>query len=121
MVTTEGNDTSDPSLSYRTGPAPPLQGPSGNATALNHSSVLVSWKAPEREQLRGEVQTYAVEVEETSHPSGSVIRVGVYPKNQTSAIVTGLKPNTQYTFYVRIRFTLAVIVYHTSVTEVSFG
>lgn len=102
MATRQGNTTSNSSLPYRTGPAPPLAGPIVNGTALNHTTVLITWYPPEIKKLRGSVVTYVVEMEETSLPGAPVSRVGQFPGNQNRVAVRNLKANTYYTFYVRL-------------------
>ena len=100
MNTSQGSTTSNSSLPYRTGPAPPLAGVFVNGTALNHTSVLVTWYPPVIKQLRGSAVSYTLDVEERS----VVSRVGTYPGTQTRVTVNNLKANTVYTFYVRAFF-----------------
>lgn len=100
MNTSQGSTTSNSSLPYRTGPAPPRAGVFVNGTALNHTSVLVSWYPPVIKQLRGSAVSYTLDVEERS----VVSRVGTYPGTQTRVTVNNLKANTVYTFYVRAFF-----------------
>ena len=105
VVTGQGNTTSNSSLPYRTNPAPPLAGATVNGTALNHTSVLVTWSPPGIKMLRGAVVTYVLEIEETSLPSSPVSRVGTFPGDRSHVTVTNLKANTVYKFYVRFSFT----------------
>lgn len=100
MVTGQGNTNSNSSRPYRTNPAPPLAGATVNGTALNHTSVLVTWFPPGIQTLRGTVASYTLEIEDTSAPSSPVSRVGRYPGDKTRATVTNLKANTVYKFYV---------------------
>lgn len=81
-----------------------MAGATVNGTALNHTSVLVTWSPPGIKQLRGAVVSYILEIEDTSRPSAPVGRVGTYPGHQTRVTVTNLKANTIYKFYVRISF-----------------
>ena len=104
MSTGQGNTTSNSSLPYRTSPAPPLVGATVNGTALNHTSVLVTWFPPGIKKLRGAVVSYVLEIEDTSHPSAPVSRVGTYPGDQTRVTVKNLKANTVYKFYVSFLF-----------------
>ena len=101
VTTAQGNTTSNPSLPYRTKPATPLAGPTVNGTALNHTTLLITWYPPEIKQLRGAVMTYVVDLSESSRPGAPISRVGQFPGNQTSVAVRNLKANTYYTFYVR--------------------
>lgn len=107
-MTGQGNTTSNSSLSYRTSPAPPLAGATVSGTALNHTSVLVTWFPPGIKKLRGTVASYILEIEDTSAPSAPVSRVGTYPGDQTRATVTNLKANTVYKFYVSLVFCYAI-------------
>ena len=108
VVTGQGNTTSNASLPYRTSPAPPLAGATVNGTAVNHTSVLVTWFPPGIQKLRGTVASYILEIEDTSAPSSPVSRVGTYPGDQTRATVTNLKANTVYKFYVSFCFQLSI-------------
>ena len=108
VVTGQGNTTSNSSLPYRTSPAPPLAGATVNGTAVNHTSVLVTWFPPGIQKLRGTVTSYILEIEDTSAPSSPVSRVGTYPGDQTRATVTNLKANTVYKFYVSFCFQLSI-------------
>ena len=110
MTTAQGNTTSNPSLPYRTNPAPPLAGPTVNGTALNHTTLLITWYPPEIKQLRGAVVTYIVDIAESSLPGAPVSRVGQFPGNRTSVTVTNLKANTYYTFYVRVFFVFIMVL-----------
>lgn len=110
MTTAQGNTTSNPSLPYRTNPAPPLAGPTVNGTALNHTALLITWYPPEIKQLRGAVVAYIVDIAESSLPGAPVSRVGQFPGNRTSETVKNLKANTYYTFYVRFFFVFIMVL-----------
>ena len=99
VVTTEGNITSNASQPLRSGPAPPLAGPDVNASAANHTSVLLMWSPPHVKLLRGAAQSYRVDVQEAS-PGKPVSIYAVVPGNQTHIVVTRLKPSTDYNFEV---------------------
>ena len=102
VFTGQGNTTSNSSLPYRTSPAPPLAGATVNGTALNHTSVMVTWFPPGIQKLRGTVASYILEIEDTSAPSSPVSHVGTYSGDLTQATVTNLKANTVYKFYVSL-------------------
>lgn len=102
VVTTEGNDTSNASMPLRSGPAPPLSGPDVNATSVNHTSVLVTWSPPDVKLLRGDVKSYRIDVQDTSHPSRPVSVFATVPGNLTNIVVTNLKPSTVYNFEVSV-------------------
>ena len=111
VATRQGNTTSNSSVPYRTAPAPPLAGPAVNGTALNHTTILITWFPPEIKKLRGAVVTYLVELEETSLPGAPVSRVGQFPGNQTRLEVTDLRANTFYTFYVRMSLVCYILIW----------
>ena len=99
-MTREGTNTSDPSQGYRTGPEPPLTGPTINATALNHTSVKVTWSPPAVRLLRGSAQSYRVTYTDLSLSSRPVTVFGTVAGDVTSVTVVGLKPSTDYNFQV---------------------
>ena len=62
-TTTLGNVTSPPSSGYRTGPGLPVEGPSVQAIAVNHTTVHISWSPPPVHLLKGSVESYRITYE----------------------------------------------------------
>ena len=108
VVTQEGSNTSEPSQGFRTGPEPPLTGPTVNATALNHTSVKVMWSPPDTRLLRGKAQSYRVTYTDRSLPSKPVTVFGTVAGDVTSVIVVELKPSTDYDF--QVGFSICILV-----------
>ena len=97
-VTNIGEATSNASLAYRTGPGFPLSGPAVNGTAVNHTAVLLQWKDPPIQTLRGISLSYRISYEIVG-TAGFYVYGKVYG-NVSTVVASGLRPSTSYNFRV---------------------
>lgn len=73
-------------------------GPTLNATAINHTSVSLSWFDPPLTSLRGVVLTYTISYEIVELPGVNIY--GKVPGNISTVVVGLLRPSTLYDFTV---------------------
>lgn len=97
VINTEGNTTSNDSVSFRTGPVPPQAGALLSGLAINHTTVLLNWTLPELKLLRGYVLSYAVHYKDILE-NVEYTYVNDLDGTARSVIVSPLKPSRDYSF-----------------------
>ena len=92
-----GNTTSNISDQFRTGAAIPLMGVNLTARTVDHASIRLSWTLPAIRLLRGPAIRFDVSYEIVG---GAAFVGSSLPGNETSTIVRGLRPRTNYALKV---------------------
>lgn len=99
VVNTHGNATSEGSLHFRTGPAPPRAGVVLRAQALNHTSVFLNWTLPNLKLLLGYVKRYEVRFKNIASDLEFTYNDNL-PGNLRNVVVSALLPSNNYSFQV---------------------
>ncbi|XP_062863133.1 usherin [Trichomycterus rosablanca] len=76
---------------------PPLSAPNVSALTLNHMAILLNWTTPTVQDLQGEVDQYYITV--SSQQQSQTLSL---EPSATSALLSDLQPNTEYTFTLTV-------------------
>lgn len=93
-----GSVESPLSIITRTLPGIPSQGPDSIATTINSTAILLSWNAPPSSTLQGPLVSYAIQWRASNTAQQELIENITADTNMYT--ISGLLPNTQYTFMV---------------------
>ena len=93
-----GSAESPLSIITRTLPGIPSQGPDSIATTINSTAILLSWNPPPSSTLQGPLVSYEIQWHASNTAQQELIENITADANMY--IISGLLPNTQYTFTV---------------------
>ena len=98
VINAAGSVESPLSEIIRTLPGTPLQGPDSTATSINSTAISISWSTPPSSTLQGPLIGYEIEWRANNMVQQELIDNITAVTNMY--IISGLLPNTQYTFRV---------------------